>query len=225
VSPNDKNLKRQHSHRSAAITTYTIQMLDRSTSAITSVTKTRGLDANHLCEICLLKDTVHHICEKVIFSYMIASKFQTLLHIYLSTALSKNITYRVFGHRLIFQKYIKIIKLKKKLRFGNRIRADPTPETRCFIQLLLLLNPRRRTRSTKFAFIGVSYLPRCLIDNVTKKKNPDFKRHGKMYSGCGTVNHTRGTRTSESQIGMLGRQVIRTGKLVARELCGHHLCD
>jgi len=157
VSLNDKNLERQHSHCSTAIITYAIQMLDRSTSAISCVTKTRGRDANHSCEICLSTGTVHHIREKVIFSYMIATKFQTILHFYTSTALSKIITYRVFGHRLIFQKYNRILKLKKKkLRSGNRIRADPIPEICCFIQLFLLLNPRRRTRSIKLAIIDVT---------------------------------------------------------------------
>jgi len=79
-------------------------MLDRSTSAITSVKNTRGLDANYLCEIFLLKDTVHQ-------------------------------------------------NWRKKVRLGNRIRADPIPEMHCFIQLVLLLNPRRCTSSTKMTII------------------------------------------------------------------------
>jgi len=133
-------------------------MLDRSTSAITSVTKTRGRDANHLCEICLLADTVRHIREKVIFSYKIATKFHTILHIYTSTVFNRRSSPIVFGHRVIFQKYNRIIKFKKKnLCFGNRIRTDPIPEIRCFIQLLLLLNPRRRTRSMTLAIIDMTY--------------------------------------------------------------------
>jgi len=72
--------------------------------------------------------------------------------------------------------------------------------------------------------IDVTYVRHYLIDYITKK-NLHFKRHGKTYSGRETVTHTRGTRTSASQIGMLGRLVMRAGKLVVRERCGHHLCN
>jgi len=48
----------------------------------------------------------------------------------------------------------------------------------------------------KLTIIDVTHLRHYLIDYATKK-NPDFKRHGKTYSGCGTVTHARGTRTSE----------------------------
>jgi hypothetical protein len=140
VSPNDKNLKRQHSHRSAAITTYTIQMLDRSTSAITSVTKTRGLNANYLCEICLLKDTVHHICEKVIFSYMIATKFQTILHIYISTALSKNITYSLWPSS-DFSYVLQNNKTKKETSFRKQDKGRSYTRNTLFYSAIIASEP------------------------------------------------------------------------------------
>lgn len=58
-----------------------------------------------------------------------------------------------------------------------------------------------------------------------KKKSRFLNVMEKRKSVVVNVTLTRGSCTSESQIGILGRLVKRAGKLVIRERCHHHLCN